>query len=396
MKRKNRFIMCFAAMVCIICLSVTAGAVEPSSNRNWLDNSPRENIFKVDGSSQEFVLLETTDSNTSKFFIFAKDFYGNMAFDTGGSTVFDVRNPNNVGFWLNNGFLQFGFGGKNGKIFKLPDSIIEHIDRNHEWKIEAGLYVGARSDRYGVSLLSQEELLKHKDKIGVRDTINDADTFTVSGWMLRDVYLSALSYRYGGPFEGRGDIWSWGVKDLGMAVRPVFYLDKDFFKEVKLDVNDIGVNVISMFKKMYSMDELRNIYTDEELWDIFGYKAGIMLDVTGFTDENGERIENLTERDYVYVMTDIKSAMVDSCDVMVMSILYGSDNCPITFARKRLRLNSGEEKTADIGMALKDKYKEKGAYIKTYVLECGSRLNVLSNAVRIPLAPENADAETEK
>lgn len=385
---KMKCFVCFAALLCMIGATVPAGAVTPSSNRNWLDNSPKENIFRVDGDVQEFVLLETTDSNSSKFFIFAKDFYGNKAFDNRGSIVFDVNNPNNVGFWLNNDFLKFGFGDKNGKNFKLPDGIIEHIDKEHEWKIEAGLNVGAHSDRYGVSLLSQEELLKHKDKIGVKDTIADAGTFTVSGWMLRDVYQSALSFRYGGPYEGFGNIWVWGVQELGMAVRPVFYLDRDFFKEVKLDLNNIGANVISMFRKMYSMDELREIYTDEELWDTFGYKSGIMLDVTGFTNESGEQVQNLAEQEYINVIADMKSTMVDDCDAMVMSILYGSDNCPISFARKRLRINSGENKTIDIGMALKDTYKEKGAYIKTYVLECGSRLNALSNSVRIPLVAE--------
>ena len=44
-----------------------------------------------------------------------------------------------------------------------------------------------------------------------------------------------------------------------------------------------------------------------------------------------------------------------------------------------------------VGMELKDSYKEKGAYIKTYVLECGSKLNVISNAVRVSLIPQNID-----
>lgn len=398
MIRKIKYFMCFSVLLCMICASISVGAVKPSTNRQWLKNSPKENIFSIDGTSQEFVLLETTDSDTSTFFVFAKDFYGNMPFDAGGSPVFDPTNTKNVGFWLNNGLLSGGFAGQNGKIFKLPDSIIEYIDKNHEWKIEAGENTPAHSVICGVCLPSQEELLKHKDKIGVKDTIVEADVYTAHGWMLRDVYIGPLSFRYNAPaegFNGFGDIFSWDTAGKGIAVRPVFYLNKNFFKEVKLDLNNIGTNVISMFKKMYSMDELSEIYTDEELWDIFGYKSGFMIDITGFTGEDGEQVQNLVEQNYINIIVDIKSTMVDDCDAMMLSVLYGSDNCPISFARKRLRINGGENKTIDIGMALKDEYKEKGAYIKTYVLGCGNRMNVLSNAVRIPLAAEKIDVSAE-
>lgn len=393
MIRKMKCFACFVALLCMISTSIPVGAVKPSTNRHWLKNSPKENIFSIDGTSQEFVLLETTDSDTSTFFVFAKDFYGNMPFDTGGSPVFDPTNTKNVGFWLNNGLLSSGFVGENRKTFRLPDGIIEHIDTNHEWKIEAGENTPAHSVTCGVCLPSQEEVLKHKDKIGVEDGIKDADVYTAHGWMLRDVYIGPLSFRYNAPAEGLagfGDIFSWDTAGKGIAIRPVFYLDREFFKEVKLDLNNIGANVISMFKKMYSMDELQNIYTDEELWDTFGYKSGITVDVSGFTNKNGESVENLEEQNYINIITNVKSTMIDDCDVMVMSILYGSDNCPISFVRKNFRINSGEDVAVSVGLELKDSYKEKGSYIKTYVLGCGSKLNVLSNAVRIPLAAEKA------
>ena len=175
----------------------------------------------------------------------------------------------------------------------------------------------------------------------------------------------------------------------------MFYLDKEFFKEVKLDLNNLGDNVISMFKKMYSMDDLQNIYTDEELWDVFGYKSGIMITVPGFTDENGAKVEDLAEQDYINVIVDLKSTMVNACDVMMLSVLYGSDNCPISFARKRFGMNSGENKTVNIGMTLEETYKEKGAYIKVYVLRSGKCLNAISNAVRIPLAAEKTAESAE-
>jgi hypothetical protein len=396
MIRKMKCFVCFAALLCMIATSVPVGAVKPSTNRNWLKNSPKENIFSIDGTDKEFVLLETTDSDTSTFFVFAKDFYGNMPFDTGGSPVFDPTNTKNVGFWLNNGLLSSGFVGENRKTFKLPEGIIEHIDTNHEWEIEAGENTPAHSVVCGVCLPSQEEVLKHKDKIGVEDGIDDADVYTAHGWMLRDVYIGPLSFRYNAPeagFNGFGDIFSWDTAGKGIAIRPVFYLDRDFFKEVKLDVNNIGANVISMFKKMYSMDDLQNIYTDEELWDIFGYKSGIMITVPGFTDENGEKVEDLDKQDYINIIVDLKSTMVNACNVMLLSVLYGSDNCPISFSRKRFGMNSGENKTVDIGMTLKETYKENGAYIKVYALRCGNPLDALSNAVRIPLdAEKTADS----
>ena len=74
MIRKMKCFVCFAALFCMIGTSIPVGAVKPSTNRHWLSNSPKENIFSIDGTSQEFVLLETTDSDTSTFFVLPKIF----------------------------------------------------------------------------------------------------------------------------------------------------------------------------------------------------------------------------------------------------------------------------------------------------------------------------------
>ena len=66
-----------------------------------------------------------------------------------------------------------------------------------------------------------------------------------------------------------GGVTAFGKVRNGYGVRPVFYLDKSFFSEVKTDVSRLGDNVKKMLRDNYSADELKKIYDSDEITAIY-------------------------------------------------------------------------------------------------------------------------------
>ncbi|MDY5627846.1 MAG: hypothetical protein SPF92_09670, partial [Clostridia bacterium] len=98
-----------------------------------------ENIFRIQGNDQEFVLLDTSDEYDSKYFVMALRPYGNRPFDTKGSQRFDPNSTTNIAYFLNNDFLNTG----NREVFfnkwyALPEKIVKYVDFNHSWMVEKG------------------------------------------------------------------------------------------------------------------------------------------------------------------------------------------------------------------------------------------------------------------
>lgn len=227
-------------------------------------NTPETYIFKTEGSDKEFILLD--DENG--FFVLAKDAYGVRVFDPDSTQKFDITDRNNIAYWLNGEFLEKG----NGSVqLKLPDEIIRYVDKQREWDVEAGTAGGNCPEGYsvkaGVALLSQTEWKKYYHKFGLRDEIG------IKGWWLRtprginggpDTILvsSTVQASLGQTVHASSNT------STDMYVRPVFYLTNDFFKEVKVDLNQTGGEVIKAFQRHFTAEELSGIYTDKEIRDM--------------------------------------------------------------------------------------------------------------------------------
>ena len=63
-------------LVCLTFGSVTVGAWEGVTGVDWLDDTPKENVFRVEGDKREFILLDVTDNPQSRFFVLAKEYCG--------------------------------------------------------------------------------------------------------------------------------------------------------------------------------------------------------------------------------------------------------------------------------------------------------------------------------
>ena len=86
-------------------------------------------LFSIENQEERYILLDSTDEG---FYVLTQMYYGTRAFDPDDTSRFDVEDPNNMGYFLNNEFLR---DGKDGK--RLPDEIQTHLVER-EWDIEEG------------------------------------------------------------------------------------------------------------------------------------------------------------------------------------------------------------------------------------------------------------------
>ncbi len=207
--------------------------------------------FSVDG--QEFVLLNTFGtSDTSRYKVIAENTYGKHIYPNGNA-------ENNADFlvWIK---------------ALLPQKIVSHIDMNANFP---GSFTGwSTYELYtrGIGVPSVKDITDYKDIIGVRTyNINDKSAPVMFGTnsMKTDI---ATAYRFGINSDGAAvyDTLCNAAINAAEEVRPEFYLDKDFFKTVKLDLDRTGVVIKNMLKTVYTTDELKAAgYTDEDIEKYF-------------------------------------------------------------------------------------------------------------------------------
>lgn len=254
------------------------------------------NVFVVDG--KRFIILDDFVSDTETYYVLADDTYGTRAFDTGaasyagiffrqaattytsGDTTYTASSgEGNIAYWLNNDFLTNG----NGE-YKLPQDIIDnavphqwHMAQNQHWKGYAGV---TELETFKIALLGRADYYKYMDKFGA--VVNGK---TSDYWWLRDVQGINMGGTNGaaGPFvvmPWHNCVQGVQIEDVKEAyVRPAFYLGKDFFTNVKLDVDSIGANVKALIAKKYTDEELSKLYTSLEIAKIKGEEV-VISDIT--------------------------------------------------------------------------------------------------------------------
>lgn len=266
------------SILLILCLMPTSAAFAAEaeqigpvdriySDENYAVKTPEENLFSVEGSDKEFILLD--DANG--FYVMAKDHYGKRAFDPDGTQKFNPDDANNIAYWLNHDFIEKGNGVGN----KLPDEMIQYIIPDRTWFTEGGIPQGDCPKDYtvttGIALMSQLEWKQYSGIFGVIDNIG------VYGWWLRtargkngtlnSVLCSMTTAERTG--ETFGQISS-NANDY--YVRPVFYLQDNFFKEVRLD--KIGSNVGKTLAKHFEVSDFQGegkLNYDDKLLRTLGF-----------------------------------------------------------------------------------------------------------------------------
>jgi hypothetical protein len=288
--------------------------------------APAENVFYVkdaDGNDRSFVLLDR-DVNGNYLVIVDED-YGTHSYSTlcedGNSAVntldesewkFDTSNKKSIGYWLNNGFLTNGNGGK-----KLPQSVIDNLVEA-DWDVEDNIstlgtisssvtgyddYIALKNSKTGVTtvrgkiaLPSRTEFVTYKSKISADNNTqktykNWGGYYTRTGVTEASVVNNEVKYtNYFYHICGSNGTQATAnlVRDGSLAkdnidaypVRPIFWLEEDFFTTQKIEISKAGTNVKKCIKSCGYAD-LSAIYNDDELEEL------------GFDVENLPKIKNI-------------------------------------------------------------------------------------------------------
>ena len=206
---------------------------------NAVENTDGNSVFAVDG--REFIVL---DSDDEELFILTKDGYGTHKFDNANSQRYSTERETNIGYWLNHDFLDADSSES------LPDGIKAYINE-HTWitnnivsSVDRG--IETTQDEAKLSLMSIEEFNKYSGRFGVADDMEYRWWLRSSSNGTQALCADVVKARAGEVgFTTRYDMAS------TLAVRPVFYLDKEFFANVKIDAYTAGEQIKNMITEMY-------------------------------------------------------------------------------------------------------------------------------------------------
>jgi len=269
-------------------------------------SSPAENVFTVNdnGKKTSYVLLDK--DSEGNYFVITETEFGQKSFTSLASAdinkfetldsawYFDPENASSIAYWLNNQFLISGNGG-----LILPASVKDNI-LEREWVVEnnvvsdnstrptensaikANEYKESRDDvrmiTSKLSFISLTEYKAYSDKISA-SAARTVDVDKPLGFMTRTIRSTVSGRRDDLTFSnyflhicGANDQTYVtcevnGNFDNSYYVRPVFWLDKDFFKNEKIDLATAGENVKNEVKAHLYAD-LTYVYTDAELSNI--------------------------------------------------------------------------------------------------------------------------------
>lgn len=287
---------CRITLLLIVFLLSVGFSVKAAQYWNYYSLShiktPEENVFAIDGSDEEFILLDITENRNAKYFVMSKKFYGKMAYDTTGDKKLNSSDDGNIAYYLNGKLLT--------EEGLLPEKIKEYIHREHVWKTR-GEVGNAQITSYnfigGVSLLSLDEFNQYLPVFGYRDDASGK-------WWLRDAlkdgnnaYLLCVNAVEPGAETDKATV-GWAVPTESREIRPVFYLNERFYKDVRLDLSRSGNRVRRMLAQMTSNELKAAGYTEEECAAIL---AGEQIAVN--RAENTSNVYEPDEEKYTYTIS---------------------------------------------------------------------------------------------
>lgn len=228
--------------------------------------TPPEYVFSIGG--MDFIMLDTTESDSSKFFVMSKNIVDGEAvqFSDGGQLMDGMMNflnsTNGVQGYMPSGDYigRTNADGENIDVI-MPDDILNHINYNKVWKVERKMWEDReeRTVTGGISFPAMHEIRQYSEKIGLWDDKADWWTRTPVGPSgSGDTMLFASSEHLGAFFpEIR--------QNSAKHIRPVFYLDKSMFTDKVYDLSGFGSDVLAQLRKAYTREELANAGYSEEV-----------------------------------------------------------------------------------------------------------------------------------
>ena len=348
-------------------------AEQPYGTLDCIYNSNPDYIFKIKGSAQRFLLLDVFDDSDSKFLMMGIDYYGQGAFDEFGKQRLDTEMMGNAAYKLNTVLTGEGMVQSfTKKVYSLPKELVEYIDFNHVWKTKgSGSAKGNAKNDYttvcGVNLLSQEEFLKYKSRIGAFDELLlKKYSPNGSGWWLRDGASDGsnmLAVRTG----DKPWIHLWASADTNLFYRPVFFVNKDFFGNVPIDLKSAGDGVKSLFKEYYTVGELKNIYKESDVYDYLDYKSNVTVKTESFTNGK-DSISKINNTESICAKVSVtNNQKANQVGTLVMTY-YDCKGRTKQMDSKRISIAANETQTHNLSLNLNER-PEKDSYVKITFME---------------------------
>ena len=316
-----------------------------------IDTTANADKFTVDG--KEFVLLDTFDNDASTYYVTTTDAYGDMKLKTDGEWwILSGKEINydayNAVAFLNGKFLTDGnnftaLGNDTTTYYKLPQKIIDNINRNHVWWRFVNDYRkenGVESTyQAGVSFLSWTDFTTYAGKLGAVDGFLNSDALKVSD-ALKDDTLKADTYFLRDTNNWGGDSalavfctadkkcmhWGQYARAYGL-VRPAFYLKKDFFKNTTLDLNATGENVLAAMRSNYCIEDLSHLYSMQELYEKgFSPRNYAMKASLTYSDADNNQLESLNDAAKVNAAVTIENGTSEEKSAILIFRAVDSNN----------------------------------------------------------------------
>lgn len=281
-----------------------------------LNRAPDERVFKTsDSPDVPFVLLDNVNaSEDDGYFVFRQrsvvfsDNYDSGIYlalkfwdeskgngEPASTNNFDY-NPNDsrsIAYWLNQPEFEYttdqantptNVANKAGCTI-IPEEIRPYVQTHTWWQEQAPIYEGTNvvgtSDAFSVeckyNLLSITEYVANKKYISVTQSGDSKVTDDTNPWARGQVTMTrtpgrGANRRYS-VINGAGNIDAKPCDTFYKAkIRPCFYLSKDFFRNVKMNVAELGDDVKQIIVRDVALDDAKNLYTVDELLAI-GYSV---------------------------------------------------------------------------------------------------------------------------
>lgn len=288
--------------------------------------------FKV--GDKTFALVDTFNNDRSTFFVVPEDYYG-----TYGMThvYFDASDKTSMAYAMNTTFLNDGFGEGT-----LPEDVVKYIDFDHMWACESAPL--SRNEKVhedyafkaGVTLLSFTEVEKYKNILATVDNLLGY-TRTTTNYRNENnekEYINYINWR-----DGYTGTWTnlWDTVGAKSYVKPVFYLGKDFFKEVKLDLDTVGDKALEMLNGVYTVEDLKSLYGVSDL-EAKGFKHNYELSASFSGNAGGDAV----------LSGNITSNVMGEHSKVLILCVYDENGIAVATKAQKINFNGKETKTVSL------------------------------------------------
>ncbi len=348
----------------------------------FMEETPDKYRFTIDGRG--FVLLDTFDNDKSTYYVTTTEAYGDMQTLAVESGDFEVPTGKQINYdayksdaFLNGDFLTNGnnfsvLSDDSTTYYKLPQGIIDHINKDHVWWRFANSAMQSEKGvsptyKTGVSLLSWTDFMTYADKLGVMDVFSDSNLNfgdIEKAYYLRDTNNwggdSALAVlRVGSNAVGCTYVGV-GAQKAGL-LRPAFYLDKDFFKTVKIDLSQTGEAILDMMRESYCVEDLIELYSEEELTEKgFLHRYSMRASYTQCNDS--KELTSLAGVSSLQANVTIRNRSNSETNAVLLLAVYKENGNMIEIAKKEVRLEAQSDTESSVAIeslpeGVTDKYK---------------------------------------